>query len=508
MDIEMKSEKILIKKEKLSVNIEQLIENDISLADYYGDIVKILGCSGTANIFSANVISDKAVIDGNIVIRITYTDAQGKTEILENAIPFNRSIDIKNASDNDNITAVCIGEQINCRAINPRRAEIRGSATLHICVSGTEEKTYISAVPDGFCHTLGSHHEGWLLQGSAIKNFSLTAECEPDEKYNGAKLSRMSFMPVISEIKTIRNKMMIKGSITTSLVCIDKNGNYINDRIATPVNQIIELDGTDENSMCCVALKIISAEGRITPETPQSASFPEIPLIVSAEIDVFSKGELCPVDEAYSCTHELSCDETKIRFISDIRKINENYPVSSDFEFSSHNIEKTEDISVKRIKYKCRKENAELIINGTINYGIIASTKENEKLYFERIADFELKKPLHDAVSEIQPVINIHLNALTFSHKSNSAVTVTAELHTEGFIYSYSNVNVISSIEKTNELRRKTSDSVVTVYFASEGERLWDIAKEHHTGIENIRQLNSINTNFIEKDCMLIFEQE
>ena len=207
MDNEMKSEKILIKREKLSLSIEQLIENDISLADYYGDIVKILGCSGTANIFSANVISDKVVIDGNIVIRIIYTDAQGKTEILENSIPFNRTVDIKNASDNDSITAVCTGEQINCRAVNPRRAEIRGSATLHICVTGTEEKTYISQVPDGFCHTLSSLHEGWLMQGSAVKNFSLNAECDPDEKYNGAKISRMSFLPVISEIKTIRNKI-------------------------------------------------------------------------------------------------------------------------------------------------------------------------------------------------------------------------------------------------------------------------------------------------------------
>ncbi len=508
MDTEMISEKILIKKEKLSVNIEQLIENDISLADYYGDIVKILGCSGTTNIFSCNVISDKAVIDGNIVIRITYIDANGKTEILENAIPFNRSIDIKNASDNDNITVICIGEQINCRAVNPRRAEIRGSATLHICVTGTEEKDYISDVPDGFCHTLKSTHEGYLLQASAVRNFSITAESEPDEKFEGAKISRMSFLPIISEIKTIKNKMMIKGNITTTLICIDKNGNYLNERIMTPVNQIIELEGTDENSLCCATLRIISAEGRITPDTPQSSSYPEIPMTVCAEVDVFLKSQITPVDEAYSCTHELTTDETKIRFISGIQKMNDNYPVSSKFEFSSLNIDKTDDISVKRIKYKCHKENNEIVISGNINYGIILVTKENEKQYFERIADFELRKSLHDASSEIQPDINIHLNALTFSLDGNSSVTVTAELHTEGFICSYNNINVISSIEKTNELKRNSQDAVVTVYFASEGERLWDIAKHHYTGIENIRKLNSINTDFIEKDCMLIFEQE
>lgn len=508
MDTEMTSEKILIKKEKLSVNIEQIIENDISLADYYGDIVKILGCSGTTNIFSCNLISDKAVIDGNIIIRITYIDANGKTEILENSVPFNRSIDIKNASDTDNITVQCIGEQINCRAINPRRAEIRGSVTLHICVSGTEERSYISHIPDGFCHTLKSTYEGYLLQATGVKNFSITAECEPDEKFEGAKISRLSFLPVINEIKTIKNKMMIKGNITTTLVCIDKNGNYLNEKIITPVNQISELEGIDENSLCCASLRIISTESRITPDTPQSSSYPEIQLTVCAETDVFSKNQITPVDEAYSCTHELSTDVTKIHFISDIQKLNENYPVSSKFEFSSHNIEKPEDVSVKRIKYKCHKENSELVITGNINYGIILTTKEKEKQYFERIADFELRKSLHDASSEIQPDINIHLNALTHSLDSNSALTITAELHTEGFVCSYNNINVITSLEKTNEIKKASRDAVVTVYFASKGERLWDIAKQHYTGIENIRQLNSINTDFIEKDCMLIFEQE
>lgn len=508
MNIEMTSEKILTRKEKISVSVEQLIENDISLADYYGDIVKILGCSGSTNIFSCNIISDKAVIDGNTVIRITYIDSDGKTEILESTTPFNRSIDIRNASETDTITAVCTGEQINCRAINPRRAEIRGSATLYIRVSGTEEINYISEVPEGFCHTLKSSYEGYLLEGTAVKNFSVTAECDPDEKFDGAKISRLGFLPVINEIKTIKNKMMIKGSISTTLVCIDKNGNYINERILTPVNQIFEIEGTDENSVCCASLEIISAEGRITPETAQSASFPEIALSVSALIDVFSKGELSPVDEAYSCTHELSTDEKKIRFISDIKKLNDNYPVTSEFEFNSHNIEKCEDVAVKRIKYSCRKENNELVISGNINYGIILATKENEKQYFERIADFELKKGLSDLSSDIQPVLNIHVNALTFSQKSNSSLSVTTELHTEGFVYSCSNINIISSIEKTAELRKATSDSIITVYFASEGERLWDIAKEHHTGIENIRQLNSISSDFIEKDCMLIFEQE
>ena len=81
MENEFKTEKIILKKEKFMSNIEQLIENDLSLPDYYGDIVKILGSTAQTNIFSASITGDKAVIDGVVLVRVLYVDAAAKTEI-------------------------------------------------------------------------------------------------------------------------------------------------------------------------------------------------------------------------------------------------------------------------------------------------------------------------------------------------------------------------------------------------------------------------------------------
>ena len=69
-------------------------------------------------------------------------------------------------------------------------------------------------------------------------------------------------------------------------------------------------------------------------------------------------------------------------------------------------------------------------------------------------------------------------------------------------------MNVISSIETGEEIKRDCEDSVITVYFASKGERLWDIAREHNTSVGLIKSLNSVAEDKLEKDCMLIFEQE
>ena len=58
---EFKTEKLMVKKERLTRNFEQLIENDLSLPDYCGDIIKILNCSSKTNIFSALIPAVSAV---------------------------------------------------------------------------------------------------------------------------------------------------------------------------------------------------------------------------------------------------------------------------------------------------------------------------------------------------------------------------------------------------------------------------------------------------------------
>ena len=81
MSTEFKTQKVMVKKERLSRNFEQLVENDLSLPDYCGDIVKILSCNTDVNIYSSVISGDSAVVDGAVITRILYTDASAKTEI-------------------------------------------------------------------------------------------------------------------------------------------------------------------------------------------------------------------------------------------------------------------------------------------------------------------------------------------------------------------------------------------------------------------------------------------
>ena len=66
----------------------------------------------------------------------------------------------------------------------------------------------------------------------------------------------------------------------------------------------------------------------------------------------------------------------------------------------------------------------------------------------------------------------------------------------------------ICSVEKGEKKNSQDNRSIFTVYFASENEKLWDIAKSHDTSEAKIRCFNPDVNDVTDTDCLLVFEQE
>ncbi len=508
MSIEFKTETVMVKKERLVRNFEQLIENDLSLPDYCGDIVRILCCNTDVNIFSAVITGDKAVVDGAVVSRILYTDSAAKTELYEVNTPFSRNLDVKGADESDTVEVVCVSEQVSCRAVNQRRCDIRGSVTLRICVTGCEEISFVTGVPEGYCHTLTEQINGNLLKIRCKKSFTLSENSEGEDRFTNAKILRVCPSPVVSEVRTIKNKMMIRGNANTDVTLIDKSGNFITSRIHLPVNQIIEIEGIDEDSQCNVVMNVTAVDARISHETASAPSHIELTATLSAMIEVTEKTVFSAFTEAYAPHHELICQKSDISIISDTHRINETHAVSVKFDFSACKAADVCDTAIKKIRYTVVSENGSAVMKGNIHFGILLRTEEGEKLYFERISDFEHKFSVSDASAETQFNAVVTPLATEASANQDGTVTVHTEFRIDGCLISLREYTAISSIEKSESEKNCPCNSIFTVYFASEGERLWDIAKAHNTCAEKIRSTNPDIGDVTDSDCMLVFEQE
>lgn len=508
METKMQTEKVCLKKEKLSVNVEQIVENDMSLADYYGDIVKILGNSVTANIFSAAVTGDKAVIDGSIRVRVLYIDSEGKTEVFELDCPFNRSVDVRDASCEDRVNVSVSSEQVTCRAVNPRRAEIRGNVSLRVSVSGLEKCEIVSADSNDFCHVLPCKAEGYFLTAGTSKTCTLNETADIDGGIKVKKVYRSGVTTVVNEVRSIKNKMMFKGAAILDVVMLTNEGSFVSQKINMPINQIADIEGIDEESRCCVNMNVRSADVRLSAETGQGASQIEASVILCADIDAYENTCINAVAEAYSPECELVCEQKNVMCVTDITGINENYTVSSKMDFSSCKATGIADAAVRKIRYTVQPQGNSLVLKGNIHFGIVVIADDNEKLFFDRIADFEYTKQFGVDVTECDFAPDIFVNAVNCTLNEKSQAVISTELRISGFMNICRSMNVITSIEKGQEKERSTDDGIITVYFASKGERLWDIAKQHGSSIGLIRSLNDTDEDVLSADRMLVFEQE
>lgn len=508
METKMQAEKVCLKKEKLSAGIEQIVENDISLADYYGDIVKILGNTVTVNIFSAVVTGDKVVVDGSVRVRVLYTDNESKNEIFETDYPFNRSADIRDAQTGDRVSVSVSGDQITCRAVNPRRAEIRGSVSMKVSVWGMEESEIISSREVDFCHVLPCHADGYFLSAGASKTCTLTATEDISSGVSVTKIYRTGVMTTVNEVRTIKNKMMFKGAAVIDAVMLTSDGRFVSQKINVPVNQIADIEGIDEDCFCQVKLNVMSADVRLTADTPQTPSQLEAALIVNADIDAYRKMNISAVSQAYSPRCEIICERQPVKCITEMVRISENHTVTSKMDFSSCKAKDVADATVRKIRFSVAPKENNLVIKGNVHFGIIVVDNNGEKLYFERISDFEYTRQMGKDMTDCDFFPDISVNAVNCALNDKNEVVISTELHIDGFVNLCNSMNVITSIEKGTQKDRADDDGVITVYFASKGERVWDIAKQQGSSPELIKTLNDIEEDVLSTDRMLVFELE
>ena len=191
-----------------------------------------------------------------------------------------------------------------------------------------------------------------------------------------------------------------------------------------------------------------------------------------------------------------------------MRRVQETYLTGSQMDFSSCKAKSVADAAVRRVRYSVQTDGNTLICKGNLHFGLILVTENDEKLYFERVADFEYKKQLEDCTDGCEFMPDISVNAVSCSVDSSSNVSVSAELRIDGFAYSVKTYEAVTGLEKGKEVVRQDEDGIVTIYFASKGEKLWNIAKEHGTSVALIQEANDLGGDTITQDCMLGFELE
>lgn len=487
---------------------EQGVDVQINLPEYCTDIKKILKCFVIPNIFAAGISGDRATADGESVVRILYIGESGKLECYEQSVPFSKYIELVNPESDLCVSAAAKTEYVNCRAVSQRRISVSANVCIHFVIKRVEKENL-------FCGCDGGDIQ---VRSEVISCTQPIAVCEKmfdmsetaalsDEKPAISAMIKTNTSAVIDTVKTVSDKMLIKGDmITDILYCTDsENGGTEKFRHTMPISQIIDLEGIDENSLCSVNVDICSVCVSAKADSEGKNRLFDISVKAAAYVSAYKNEEVKLVSDGYSTEYETEDEYKNLCLRKHIFTYKETKQIRSSLDVG--NLSAKEIVDVFALKCDGGAENSgdgKINGKGELTAGILYINSDDEYGYTEKTLDFPFECKGEDTENRICAEPHFTVTDTSGSLSANGQLEIRSSVLVSMPIFEECEKYVCVKLEAQKDKQKLQSDCPLTVYFSSKGEKIWDIARKYNTTCERIKEDNDITGDEVTDKTMLL----
>ncbi len=506
MKIELQKEKVCLPVLFCEQSMNQNIDLEINLPDYCSDIKRILKCFVLPGINSVQTTGDRASAKGDVIIRLVYVGDNEKIDCYEQSVDLSTFVDIKNMPENSFVSAKATTQFVNCRAASKRRFVVGSS----VCVNFSVYSCIINNVCQNCCkaelETKINKIKAVSKSALSVKMFDLseTIALKENAKPIG-KILGTDCEIKIDSVKTVSGKILLKGSLDCKITyCSDTKERTLEKLChSLPISQIIEVSGINDDFVCEIKPNISSVA--VCPKADSSGNNNLVEF--AAKISVLAVGtkeeEVSFVCDCYSTQYETKAEYKTTEFRKCISKLNDKKSVNSVFDFSEQMMKDVLDVKVLDVSHSETSTAAKYEGKAGVLLGITFCDSKDKIQYIERNADFNFDCNLSEKYDKLYCEAEILIQNLSYSVNS-SKLTVNFDGNVSGNVFCVISKNVLENCEVDDEKEKCSSSAAVTVYYCSKGENLWEIAKKYNTSEKLIKEENSIETEILKEDGMLI----
>lgn len=485
---------------------EQPIDVDFTLPDYCLDISKILKCRAISRVSSKAVNGRVINIDGSVAITVIYCSEEGRLSSFEYQYPYAKTFEMSEEYDNVCLYCRTKCEYVNCRAVTNRKIDVHGAVSLHVKALSRRARDVISDIDDSNVELRRGCVPATSPMGNGEKYLLVEEEINLGETQSPITcILRYDADTCVKESKLLAGKAVVKGEMFVSVLCCLQDGNTCVVRKTVPFSQILEIEGVNEDCECEATVKTVFLE--IKPKTDSSGENTclslNAKLLVSAES--YCNNNVDIVLDAYSRKYSAQVDKSDVCFKKICQKIADTFNCKKTMEFDENSISSVNDMwcDCRTDAVNCNEGN--LCISGQVTAYIIACNADGIPSFYEKNIEFQYKHPLDTKCGDIKCEPEVSVVSCGYTILSTSNVELRVELSIGATVYECNNISLITDVTlDTEKVLQKNGAGAMTIYFASAGENLWDIAHRYLASMEEIKAINDISDEILLNDKMIL----
>ncbi len=484
---------------------EQTLEKEINLPDYCADIKKILKASVESGISSVSLSGERATAKGSATLRVVYLSEKDSCDVFEQSYELSFAADFRGIPEGAVVLCCAKTSYVNCRATGQRKLSLTAGIGAKFTCHGIKKESIVKLPDDGKVEKKETSLSCQQVQGFFEKTFDM-GETVVLNKENPpvGKIISSDCRAVFQSSKLASGKLLIKGELNFEVLYFaEKDENTYNLlHHSMPISQIADVSGVGEDVKLDIRLKTGEYKLSVKPDSSGSNRLIEIEARVCAFISAFNMTEKKAITDCFCREYELETVFEKPDVSVVIRSIDESKQTGGSVELPD---------GAKKVLFVRCCENSESLsftsdkaeLSCSALLGIFYLDSDSHLAYCERNLDYKLPYAIVTRCGEPYGKINVCFDKLTFSMKGGEC-EVMFDLSVRGKVYEPCGESVLKKISLCLDKPKKECETPLTVYFAKEGEDLWDIAVSLSTSVRTIKEENSLEDDKIKTDKMLM----
>lgn len=485
---------------------EQPIDVDFTLPDYCPDISKIFKCKAVARIVSKGINGNSITVEGNVCITLLYCDKENKLNSFEYQYPFSKIKEGQNDLTGGNLVCKVKCDYINCRAVTGRKVDIHGAVTVSLRVFKRKCNDIISDIDDGNIEVLRDTAPATIPMGYNEKYIIIEEEIPISNSQSPIQnVLRYDAFASIKESKIINDKVMVKGDMAVVILYCPE-GETVPQTIKTtlPFTQVVDIKGINDMCECEVKSYLNSLEIKPKPwQNGENRSF-----LVSAKLliccESYCVNDIAVIKDAFSRKFETDISKNNVCFSKISQNIKEICHLKKKVEIDE-NINSVLDLWCDVQSANCKFDKENLLIYGNVLAGFIVCNQSGETAFFEKMLDYDCKYPLSVSERQIECSPEIEIESCSFTIISQNCLEICVDLCVNASIFEKTNISLITDMKvDSDKIIARKNRHAMTVYFTSEDECVWDIARTYNASVQEIMSINSLESDCLKQGSMIL----
>lgn len=501
--MELEKKYIHMNREKGKASSQLTLDDDFNVPDSKPDVVRLIQDKGEIKITETDVTPGHIRIKGVLQFSLLYRsdNQERKINSMTGELPFQESLAMDGVNEYDAVRIRWQIEDLTVGIINSRKMSVKALIELSAVVN----EIYDEEVATGIVLREGVEileHTRMALQLFEAKKDTYRFKEEimlPSNKPNIREVLWKSVQLRGVETRLMENQIMLKGE---ALVFVLYLGEEEEERLqwletALPFSGSIECSGCGGDMILDVSYDVAAVELEPKPDYDGEERMLHLELVLDLDIHIYQEEQFQMLEDLYGINCRLLLEYESAAFekllIKNFSKckVSDRITVGENQEGILQLCASEGAVSVDRVEIV----EEGLLVEGTLEVRLLYITADDKN----PLASLRHMIPFHYTIEVpgIRPDSRYQLEAcleqLTTIMLDGTQVEVKAVIDLNSIVFDKNPVARLTKVqEEALDMEALQESPGIIGYIGRAGDRLWDIAKENHTTIANIRETNQL----------------